>query len=106
MEEVEVQLSTVWPDYVFEEDYELMPLDQLEKHINDNGHLPGMPSAEEMEDATMAIGEMQLQLLEKVEELTLYVIGLKKELDLVKWQKDEMTRLLVERGVHAEGDAQ
>lgn len=106
MEEVEVQLSTVWPDYVFEEDYELMPLDQLEEHINNVGHLPGMPSAEEMEDGTIALGEMQLQLLEKIEELTLYVIGLKNELDQVRVQKDVLASQLAEQGADAEGAAQ
>jgi hypothetical protein len=95
LEEVEVQLSTVWPDYVFDDDYELMPLDKVEEHIDAKGHLPGMPSADDMENGTVPLGEMQLQLLEKVEELTLYVIGLKKELDEVKAERDALSDLVI-----------
>jgi hypothetical protein len=90
LEEVEVQLSTVWPDYVFDDGYDLMPLDQLEAHVRSAGHLPGIPSAADMEDAALPLGEMQTRLLEKVEELTLYVIDLKKELDLVRIEKDRL----------------
>lgn len=96
LEEVEVQLSTVWPDYVFEDGYDLLPLDKLEEHVRSKKHLPGVPSAEEMEDAALPLGEMQTRLLEKVEELTLYVIGLKHELDDVRQEKDELARRLAE----------
>ncbi|HEX9751742.1 MAG TPA: hypothetical protein VGB22_10735 [candidate division Zixibacteria bacterium] len=80
-EEVEVQLSGSWPDYVFDEDYELMPLDQVERHIKDRKHLPGLPSASEIEEGTLPLGEMQTKLLEKIEELTLHVIALNKQLE-------------------------
>lgn len=81
MEEVEVQLSGDWPDYVFAPDYNLMPLDDLADHVRDQRHLPGIPSASEMDGQRLPLGEMQTKLLEKVEELTLYVLQLKGELD-------------------------
>jgi len=81
MEEVEVQLSEDWPDYVFEPDYNLMPLSDLEAHIRANRHLPGIPPADEMEGERLPLGEMQTKLLEKVEELTLYVLSLNKQVN-------------------------
>lgn len=81
MEEVEVQLSGDWPDYVFEPDYDLMPLDDLAEHVRAQKHLPGIPPQSEMESASLPVGEMQVKLLEKVEELTLYILQLKDRLD-------------------------
>ena len=56
-----------------------MPLPDLEKFIKTNGHLPSIPTAAEVEQNGVSLGEMQKKLLEKVEELTLYTIELKKE---------------------------
>ncbi|HKM93745.1 MAG TPA: hypothetical protein VJY41_08850 [Prolixibacteraceae bacterium] len=81
--EVEVTL-TGWPDYVFEDDYQLSPLSEVESFINENGHLPGIKSAKEIEENGLSLGEMNKQLMEKVEELTLYVIQLQKEVDSLK----------------------
>lgn len=81
LEEVEVQLSADWPDYVFADGYELMSLDDLAAHVKDKKHLPGIPSAAEMDGRPVAIGEMQTKLLEKIEELTLYMLALKRDLD-------------------------
>jgi len=78
-EEVRVQLSEDWPDYVFSPEYCLMPLDELEKSITAEKHLPGIPSAAEVKGGGIAVGEMQALLLEKVEELTLYLLQMKKE---------------------------
>jgi len=72
--EVLVQAFSSWPDYVFKPDYKLMSLDDLEESIRDNGHLPGLPSAKEIETGGLKIGSMQKQVVEKVEELTLYTI--------------------------------
>lgn len=82
--EVNVQLTSQWPDYVFEENYALLPLHELEKSIQVNGHLPGIPKADEIEAKGIEIGEMQRLLLEKVEELTLYILQLKQENDALK----------------------
>jgi hypothetical protein len=79
-EELRVELDQNWPDYVFEEDYDLMPLSEVEKSIQENGHLPGMPSAAEVEaEGGVDVGEMQRLMLEKMEEMTLHMIELKKE---------------------------
>ncbi len=90
-EEVLVQDMASWPDYVFKSDYELMSLEDLEQSIRENGHLPGLPSAREIESGGLHLGNMQKQVVEKVEELTLYTIEqgkmlreLKKELETLK----------------------
>lgn len=77
VEELKVQNSTNWPDYVFEEDYKLAGLDEVEAYVKENKHLPDVPGADELTDG-VAVGEMQKTLLKKVEELTLYMIDLNK----------------------------
>ncbi len=77
-EEVKVRLRTNWPDYVFEEDYNKPTLEELEASISENGHLPNIPSAEQVATEGYMLGEMDVKLLEKIEELTLYVIELNK----------------------------
>ncbi|PRD44962.1 hypothetical protein [Sphingobacterium haloxyli] len=71
--EVEVTVNN-WPDYVFRKDYELKPLSQVEKYIKENGHLPEIPKAEEVEADGLSLGEMDKLLLKKIEELTLHLI--------------------------------
>ncbi|MGD8779801.1 MAG: hypothetical protein PVH88_12670 [Ignavibacteria bacterium] len=71
-EEVVVKLEDDWPDKVFEEDYDLKPLTEVENFIKENKRLPDIPSAEEVKEEGLSIGEMQAKLLEKIEELTLY----------------------------------
>lgn len=71
-----------WADYVFEENYNLMPLDEVEKFIQNNGHLPGVPDSKEVETNGISIGETNQLLLEKIEELTLYIIELEKKVSL------------------------
>jgi hypothetical protein len=71
--EVKVDLA-VWPDYVFEKNYDLKSLKQVENFIQKEGHLPNVPSAAEVIENGANIGEMNKILLEKVEELTLYLI--------------------------------
>ena len=63
-----------WPDYVFEEDYILQPLEETEVYIKEHKHLPEIPSAQEMEANGVELGEMNMLLLKKIEELTLYLI--------------------------------
>ena len=81
--EIKVTL-TGWPDYVFDKGYNLMPLTETEQYIEANGHLPNVPSAAEVEADGMSVGEMNKVLLQKVEELTLYVIELQKQIDELK----------------------
>ena len=97
MEKVKVQTESAWPDYVFKKGYELTSLDSLQTFINKYGHLPNIPSAQEVEKSNQDLGLIQLKLLEKIEELTLYVIELKKENDLLK--KSEVGRQKLEETV-------
>jgi hypothetical protein len=83
-EELRVRLQSAWPDYVFGEQYKLMPLDELGAFINKNKHLPNIPAAIQMEEAGLAVGEMQRRMMEKIEELTLYILELKEENDKLK----------------------
>jgi hypothetical protein len=81
-QEVKVDLQgAVAPDYVFEKEYRLRSLADIEHYITENKHLPEVPSAKQMEEEGLHLKEMNLLLLKKVEELTLYVIELKKESD-------------------------
>lgn len=83
-EEIEVSLSVGWADYVFADDYELKPLEEVEKYIQEHNHLPNIPSAKEVESEGLNLGEMQVKMMEKIEELTLYMIELKKENEALK----------------------
>jgi hypothetical protein len=85
---------TSWPDYVFANDYKLPSLSEVEKYINTNGHLPNIPSASTVSKEGYEASEMTAKLLEKIEELTLYVIELKKQNEsLVKQQQALETRV-------------
>ncbi|SFC36080.1 hypothetical protein SAMN04487891_109171 [Flagellimonas taeanensis] len=99
-EEVKVDLSVPGPDYVFKEGYDLKSLEEVKNYIKEHGHLPNIPSAKEMEANGIQLGEMNMKLLEKIEELTLYIIrqeyrlketeGLKQELEK---QREEIREL-------------
>ncbi len=78
MEEVKVQ-DVMGADFVFEDDYDLRTLEETESYIKANKHLPEIPSAAEMQENGISLGEMNIKLLQKIEELTLYMIELKKE---------------------------
>jgi hypothetical protein len=67
--------ATNWPDYVFEKGYDLMSLEEIKVHIDQNGHLPGVKSAKEYEAEGVNIMELNQKLLEKIEELTLHIIN-------------------------------
>ncbi len=75
-EEIRCQLKADWPDYVFAPDYPLMPLDQLEVSIKEKGHLPGIPPASAIDGHGFDVAAMQVNMMEKIEELTLYVLQL------------------------------
>ena len=79
-----VKVYTTWADFVFEKNYILPTLEDVEKHIQQNGHLKDIPSAKEVEANGIELGEMNKKLLQKVEELTLYIIEMNKELKEVK----------------------
>ncbi len=84
--EIVVEL-TDWADYVFDKKYKLRPLEEVEIFIKENKHLPNIPSAREIEEKGLQLGDTQKKMMEKIEELTLYVIELKKEIDKIKTNK-------------------
>lgn len=83
-QEVRVDLDVPGPDYVFEKDYNLQSLSEIEAYINENKHLPEVPSAKEMEANGLNLKEMNLLLLKKVEELTLHLIEQQKQIEELK----------------------
>lgn len=88
--QMQVTLANPWPDYVFYEQYPLISLPNLENYIRKNNHLPDMPSAQEVKDNGIELGQMNAKLLEKIEELTLYVVELNKK---VEQQQKEIAAL-------------
>lgn len=82
--EVRIDLSVPGPDYVFDKNYKLLSLDDVRAYIEAHHHLPDVPSAAEMESNGVNVSEMNMILLRKVEELTLYVLELNKEIDALK----------------------
>lgn len=79
--EVKVDLSIPFPDYVFDNDYELPTLKEVKKYIARNKHLPEIPSAAEVKEKGLHLGDMNVRLLKKVEELTLYQIELLEKIE-------------------------
>jgi hypothetical protein len=94
--EIKVRATGNTADFVFSDSYELRDLQQVEDFIKEHKHLPDIPSSEEMEASGVNLGEMNKMLLQKIEELTLYVISLQKEKDSLRaelearsnWQKE------------------
>ena len=86
--------ATNWPDYVFEEDYDLTSLKELEAYIKANKHLPEIPSAKEMEANGIILGEMNMLLLKKIEELTLHAISQGKHIQILMGQNKELAERL------------
>lgn len=95
--EFKVNLDAAWPDYVFDESYKLRPLSEVKQFIIANKHLPNVPSAEEIKDNGLSLGEGNKILMEKVEELTLYLIqleeSLKSQQELIELQQKEIQLL-------------
>ena len=89
----EVQIKTnVWADYVFAKNYNLMSLGQLEQYIKVNKHLPDVITEKEAVDKGVNLGDMQTVLLKKIEEISLYLIELKKENDNLKEANDVLKK--------------
>lgn len=78
---VEIAVSNGWADYVFKKDYSLMPLRDLESYINKNGHLPEVPTTEEAIANGIELKSMNILLLKKIEELTLYTLQQQKNIE-------------------------
>lgn len=84
--EVRVTNANPWPDYVFAKEYKLKSLASLEEYISKNNRLPNMPSAEEVKNNGIELGNMNARVVEKIEELTLYIIDMNKKME--KLEKD------------------
>src|SRR5690606_7918385 len=84
---VDIAANNGWADYVFAEDYNLMPLTQVEQFIKQNGHLPEVPTTQEAIANGIELKEMNILLLKKVEELTLYSIELQKRIEALESQQ-------------------
>jgi len=81
--EIKVEASG-WSDFVFYDDYELRTLEEVEQHIKDKGHLPEIPNEAEVTKNGINLGEMNAKLLQKIEELTLYLIEQNKKIEALE----------------------
>ncbi len=90
-QDINVELNNA-ADYVFEENYNLRPLSEVESYVKENKHLPGVPSAAEISENGMSVSQMSNLLLEKVEELTLHMIELEKENKALKAEMEMLKK--------------
>ncbi|MCP4460117.1 MAG: hypothetical protein GY816_19150, partial [Cytophagales bacterium] len=90
-EEVLIDLNVQGPDYVFESDYDLQSLDEIQEYIKSEKHLPEVPSAKEMEENGIVLGEMNMLLLKKIEELTLHLIEQNSKIEKLEKQVSGLT---------------
>lgn len=91
-ERVKVEHSGIWPDFVFNDEYKLQSLKEVEEYIRHNKHLPNVPSAGNVAENGIDLGEMDGILLQKIEELTLYMIDLKKENDNLRARLEKLEK--------------
>lgn len=101
-EELLVENSADWPDYVFDENYPLKSLEEVEAHIKERKHLPGIPTAEEVAKNGISVGKMQKSLMEKIEELTLHLIQQNKRMAEQEARIQQLEAKLVQAGASAE----
>ncbi|SEO96476.1 hypothetical protein SAMN05444671_3866 [Flavobacterium sp. CF108] len=88
-QEVKVDMQN-WSDFVFKKEYNLPTLEEVEKHINEKGHLENIPSEKEVLKNGINLGEMNAKLLQKIEEMTLYMIEMKKDISVLKQENKEL----------------
>lgn len=87
--EVNITLAG-WPDYVFKPGYYLRSLSEVEAYIFNNGHLPNIPSEKEVLENGLSLGEINVKLLEKIEELTLYLLQQDKKIEILEQRLDKL----------------
>lgn len=90
----ESRVRTGWADYVFKDDYTLMPLNEVEAFIVSNKHLPGAPSEKEVENNGLELGDNAVHQQEKIEEIFLYLIEMKKEIEALKIENQALKALI------------
>jgi len=91
---IKVKLNASWPDYVFNDGYKLPSLNEVEKYLHENKHLSEVPSAKNINDDGLDLGDNQSVLLKKIEELTLYIIDINKRLERLSKENNELERKL------------
>jgi len=91
--EIKVEING-WSDFVFDNDYLLPTLTEVETHIKEKGHLKDIPSAKEVEQNGIFLGEMDSKLLQKIEELTLYTINQEKRIENLEVKNEKLIKLL------------
>lgn len=94
--ELNVDVKGDFPDYVFDENYNLMPLNELQKFIKTEKHLPDLPTAEEVAENGIAVSEMTVIQTKKIEELTLYLLQLNESLEKLKEQNEDLQERITE----------
>jgi hypothetical protein len=87
-------VQTSWSDFVFKNDYRLLSLTELENYIKENGHLPDIPTEQEVKENGVDVGDMTSRLLMKIEELSLYMIDLNKQIESLKKENEKINTLL------------
>jgi hypothetical protein len=99
--------GTSWADYVFDKNYQLPTLASVANYIKQNGHLPGIPTAAQVEKNGLDLGATQTKLLEKIEQLTLYTIDLQKQADqsratvgALQQQVEELKKIISQKNDH------
>ncbi|MCT4602043.1 MAG: hypothetical protein N4A59_03930 [Marinifilum sp.] len=90
----EVKVESDWADFVFKDDYQLMQLSDLEEFIQENGHLPKIPTEKEVEENGVSLGKMNSKLLQKIEELTLYMIEVNQRMELLEKENEELKKAM------------
>ena len=90
--EINVDQKEDFPDYVFASDYELMPISELETFIAKENHLPNIPSAEEVKKNGQNVANLQLKQMEKIEELTLYMIQMNNKLESIQKENNQLKK--------------
>ena len=93
-EGVRVELQGNWPDFVFEEGFDLMDLWKVKAFITAHGHLPNIPSARQIQEEGIDLGQMNAKLLQKIEELTLYILSQDEEINALKEKNSEIESIL------------
>ncbi len=91
-ESIDVVASVQWPDYVFKKDYALMSLQNLELFIAQHSHLPEVPTEQQVAEQGINVAEMNAILLKKIEELTLYIIDLQKQIEATNAKVDSLDK--------------
>ena len=95
--EIVVTANSQWADYVFDEEYPLMAIDKLERYIQENKHLPDIPTTKDVEKQGINVGDMQTLLLKKVEELTRYIIEINTKNQQLQQQIHNLQQQVAEK---------